>query len=223
MIGLPSAEACRRCPPRSARIRDRARIELPLPALDAVVARLADELRPARRAPAPSAPSRSGRRAGRMPPQRREVEFVRRQRRRVGCDHPAVASRMPPGTGGRSALRRDEPCGRLDAAARTARAKPSPIRHRSRRAASGQSYIGKRGDELRSCRAIVSAKGMPGWQVGRPSFLRRLGRNRRRAGPETMRARTRGRKARPGSGARRSAGWTTGSFGLKAYSLSSAR
>ena len=41
--------------------------------------------------------------------------------------------------------------------------------------------------------------------------------------PETLRARTRGRKARPGSGARRSAGCTTGSLALKAYSFSSAK
>ena len=105
---------------------------------------------------------------------------------------------------------------RLDAGARRKRGSRA---HSASVAARGLRPVVHRqgGDEGRSCRLLRQRRGK--WQAG-PLFLRRLRRHRHRAeaGRHCGPARAAGRRG-PVSGARRSAGWTTGSLALKAIRL----
>ena len=143
MTALPSAGRCRRAASRRRRIRDRARIELPLPALEAVVARLADDLRHARRAPAPSAPSRSGQSSSvGMPPQR-----LRSRVRPAAASPGRARSPCRRRRGCRRARQAGRHCGGRCFAAHRCRRAGSSARSRAHSASvsarvSGQSYIG---------------------------------------------------------------------------------
>ncbi len=154
----------------------------------------------ARRAPAPSAPSRSAQAAA----SDASTASGSRVRRAAGVAGSGAItlpcpSRMPPGTGGRSALRRTRLSGASMPARSKQAAKPRPFGV-GVGARLGPVIHRQGGDEF-AHRAI--------WRSGRRkckrregSFLRRLGRHRRGAEAATLRALTRGRNARPASGAR---------------------
>ena len=203
----------------------RARIELALPAFDR---RHSSAGRPpAHGCDRPSLhrpPAGLREQQRRVPPERRENR-VRRAARSPGRARSAcpAASRMPPGTGGRSALRRTMRLRRVDA-----RLAGSASRSRAHSAStsariSGQSYIGSAAmnslmpisiisrskDRRNAAPSELATEPGPDYSFGGSAGTGAV------PSPLTLRARTRGRKARPGSGARRSTGCTTGSFGLE--------
>ncbi len=130
----------------------RAGIELALPAFIGIVARLADNLHMLRTGQAPSAPSRSARTAA--PDAAKACESPVRPAAvspdRARSTLPS-ASRMPPGTGGRSPLTRAIASRRVDALFAGRRRAAMPIARRPRRAFRA-SHTSATPQRIRSCR-----------------------------------------------------------------------